>query len=113
MGKSQSRLVLNRDSITYGVSTFTCKGSVENNAIWYEISFEIYATSDLNRGTSAVYLPMRTALTDWLTFYIIITIIIKVIYIAQVRKGHKCAMSAEMAVWLRNCLYLYSYLSHS
>jgi len=24
------------------------------------------------------------------------------IYIAQVRKGHKCAMSAEMAVWLRN-----------
>ena len=40
-------------------------------------------------------------------------IIIKGIYIAQVRKGHKCAMSAEMAVWLRNCLYLYSYLSHN
>jgi len=39
-----------------------------------------------------------------------IIIIIKGIYIAQVRKGHKCAMSAEMAVWLRNCLYLYSYL---
>jgi len=37
-------------------------------------------------------------------------IIIKGIYIAQVRNGHKCAMSAEMAVWLRNCLYLYSYL---
>ena len=37
-----------------------------------------------------------------------IIIIIKGIYIAQVRKGHKCAMSAEMAVWLRNCLYLYS-----
>ena len=33
------------------------------------------------------------------TTYIII-IIIKGIYIAQVRKGHKCAMSAEMAVWL-------------
>jgi len=46
---------------------------------------------------------------------IIIIIIIKGIYIAQVRKGHKCAMSAEMAVWLRrpNCLYLYSYLSHN
>jgi len=29
----------------------------------------------------------------------IIIIIIKDIYIAQVRKGHKCAMSAEMAVW--------------
>ena len=29
---------------------------------------------------------------------IIIIIIIKDIYIAQVRKGHKCAMSAEMAV---------------
>jgi len=38
---------------------------------------------------------------------IIISIIIKGIYIAQVRKGHKCAMSAEMAVWLRNfsCCY--------
>jgi len=35
--------------------------------------------------------------------HIIIIIIIKGIYIAQVRKGHKCAMSAEMAVWLRNC----------
>ena len=33
-------------------------------------------------------------------------IIIKDIYIAQVREGHKCAMSAEMAVWLRNCLYV-------
>ena len=41
---------------------------------------------------------------------IIIIIIIKGIYIAQVRKGHKCAMSAEMAVWLRNCLGLYSCL---
>jgi len=41
---------------------------------------------------------------------VIIIIIIKGIYIAQVRKGHKCAMSAEMAVLLRNCLYLYSYL---
>jgi len=29
---------------------------------------------------------------------VIIIIIIKGIYIAQVRKGHKCAMSAEMAV---------------
>jgi len=35
---------------------------------------------------------------------IIIIIIIKGIYIAQVHKGHKCAMSAEMAVWLRNCV---------
>jgi len=30
--------------------------------------------------------------------------------IAQVRKGHKCAMPAEMAASLRNCLCLYSYL---
>ena len=44
---------------------------------------------------------------------IIIIIIIKGIYIAQVRNGHKYALSAEMAVWLRNCLYLYSYLSHN
>jgi len=29
-----------------------------------------------------------------------IIIIIKDIYLAQVREGHKCAMSAEMAVWL-------------
>ena len=36
--------------------------------------------------------------------FISISIIIKGIYIAQVRKGHKCAVSAEMAVWLRNCL---------
>jgi len=31
-------------------------------------------------------------------------------YIAQVRKGHKCTITAEMAVWLRNCVFLYSYL---
>ena len=41
---------------------------------------------------------------------IIIIIMIKDIYTAQVREGHKCTMSAEMAVWLRNCLCLYSYL---
>jgi len=41
-----------------------------------------------------------------LRFIIVIIIIIKKIYIAKVRRGHKCAMSAEMAVWLR----LYSYL---
>ena len=39
-----------------------------------------------------------------------IIIISKGIYIAQVRKGRKCAMSAEMTVWLRNCLCLCSYL---
>jgi len=54
---------------------------------------------------------------DWVSqkcrAIIIIIIIIKDIYLAQVRRGHKCAMSAEMAVWLRNCLYLYSYLSHN
>jgi len=43
-------------------------------------------------------------------YKIIIIIIINGIYIAQVRKGHKCAMSAEMAVWLRICRCLYSYL---
>jgi len=46
---------------------------------------------------------------QWIIIIIII-INIKGIYIAQIRKGHKCAMSVEMAVWLRNCLYLYSYL---
>jgi len=40
----------------------------------------------------------------------IIIIIIKDIYIAEVCKSHKVAMSAEMAVRLRNCLCLYSYL---
>jgi len=38
-----------------------------------------------------------------LSYIITIIITIKDIYIAQVRKGHKCAMSAEMAVWLCNC----------
>ena len=45
-----------------------------------------------------------------IVYVIIIIISINDIYIAQVRKGHKCAMSAEMSVWLRNCLCLYSYL---
>jgi len=36
-----------------------------------------------------------------------IAIIKDVNYIAQ---GHRCATSAQMAVWLRNCLCLYSYL---
>jgi len=40
------------------------------------------------------------------TLTIIIIIIIKDICIAQVRKGHKCAMSAEMVVWLHNSLCL-------
>ena len=39
--------------------------------------------------------------------YTIIIIIIKGIYIAQVRNGNKCAVSAEMALWLRLCLYNY------
>ena len=41
---------------------------------------------------------------------IIIIIIIKDIYTVQVRKGHKCATSAETAVMLRNCLCRYIYL---
>ena len=45
--------------------------------------------------------------TSIVIIIIIIINIIKDIYIAQVRKGHKCAMSAEMAVWLRNCLCIY------
>jgi len=44
----------------------------------------------------------RQGVTCYGKSIIIIIIIIKGIYIAQVRKGHKCAMSAEMAVWLRN-----------
>jgi len=43
----------------------------------------------------------------------LLLIIIKGIYIAQVRKGHKCAMSAEMAVWLRNCLWYDSFALRS
>jgi len=56
--------------------------------------------------TAAIYRAFRSRNADVLI--IIIIIIIKGIYIAQVRKGHKGAMSAEMAVWLRNCLCLYS-----
>jgi len=57
--------------------------------------------------------PQEDSICRATIIIIIIIIIIKGIYIAQVRKGHKCAMSPEMAVWLRNCLYLYSYLSHN
>ena len=49
-----------------------------------------------------------TKITSIIIIFIII--IIKDIYIAQLRKGHKYAMSAEMAVWLRNCLCLHGYL---
>ena len=66
---------------------------------------------------TAIHLLLTYLLLSSVTYtvstVIIIIIIIKGIYIAQVRKGHKCAMSAEMAVWLRNCLYLYNYLSHN
>jgi len=41
-------------------------------------------------------------------FLCIIIIIIKGIYIAQVCKCHKCAMSAQMAVWLRTVHVTYS-----
>jgi len=40
-------------------------------------------------------------------FVIIIIFIIEDIFIAQVHSGHKYAVSAEMAVWLRNCLCNY------
>jgi len=49
--------------------------------------------------------------TDTDIVYVIIIIIsINDIYIEQVSKGHTWAMSAELAVWLCNCLCLYSYL---
>ena len=48
--------------------------------------------------------------TTCLLIVIIIVIAIKDIYVAQVRKGHKCAMSAEMAVWLRNYVCLCTYM---
>jgi len=44
----------------------------------------------------------------FLCIIIIIIIIIKGIYIAQVCKCHKCAMSAQMAVWLRTVHVTYS-----
>jgi len=46
----------------------------------------------------------------YIRYIIIIITTIKGIYIAQVRKGHKCATSAQMAVWLSNRVCLYSYL---
>ena len=63
--------------------------------------------------TASKMFVVYTVATVACRIIIIIIITIKGICIAQVRKGHKCAMSAEMAVWLRNCLYLYSYLSHN
>jgi len=53
------------------------------------------------------YRPTRVVLDiGLLNGCVCIIIIIKGIYIAEVRKGHKCAMSAEMAVWLRNSMSL-------
>ena len=64
-----------------------------------------------NQGIDVIAMTRvtRNKAAQYIIVFIII-IIIKGIYIAQVRKGHKCAMSVEMAVWLRNCLCLYSYL---
>ena len=65
--------------------------------------------TDRRTDTVSLHRPRRMRAVST-SRYIIIIIIIKGMYIAQVRKGHKCAMSAEMAVCLRNCLCLYSYL---
>ena len=65
-----------------------------------------------NQGIDVIAMTRVTSNKAAQYIVVVIIIIIKGIYIAQVRKGHKCAMSAEMAVWLRNCVYLYSYLSH-
>jgi len=43
-----------------------------------------------------------------LLLLLLLLLLFKGIYIAQVRKGHTCAMSAQMAVWLRNCSYLHN-----
>jgi len=66
---------------------------------------------DLNPGI--LCLSQACTATEPPSFYLCIRVIViiinKDIYIAQVRKGQKCAV-AEMAVWLRNCQCLYSYL---
>jgi len=67
------------------------------------------ATSEAEYWTGFTSTAQRRTFITHL-YCTIIIIIIKGIYVAQVRKGHRCAMSAEMAVWLRNCLCLYSYL---
>jgi len=74
----------------------------------------IGAVQNSHNTNDAVYrtLPVLVVLTTFNAFRLTLSIIIIItdIYIAQVRKGHKCAMLAEMAVWFRNCLCLYSYL---
>jgi len=76
------------------------------------ISFTIY-TQQQHQQSAAVRLHGRSSTNAFgscnsikipLSYIITIIITIKDIYIAQVRKGRKCAMSAEMAVWLCNCL---------
>ena len=53
----------------------------------------------MERSVGIIACRMWEKLTPFvIPVFIIIIIIIKGIYIAQVRKGHKCAMSAEMAV---------------
>ena len=74
----------------------------------------IGAVQNSHNTNDAVYrtVPVLVVLTTFNAFRLTLSIIIIItdIYIAQVRKGHKCAMLAEMAVWFRNCLCLYSYL---
>jgi len=62
-----------------------------------------FAKCAFRRSTRAVWNSLPKTVLN-----IIITI--KDIYIAQVCKGHKCAMLAEIEVLLSNCLCLYSYL---
>ena len=79
------------------------------------VSAQSDSAADLSPASENVFVlasfPNITTDNEKITLLIII-IIIKGIYMAQVRNGHKCAMSAQMAVWLRNCLRLYSYLHY-
>jgi len=84
-----------------------CHQQLVTDALRYRTATHIDRHMD-NVQTAATKTPH---LTQKYGHNVSITIIItKDIYIAQVRKGHKCAASAEMAVWLHNCLCLYSYL---
>ena len=72
------------------------------------LKIKIFKRSEWWRNLFCIVVPNFVKIGQ--TIITIIIIIIKGFNIAQVRKCYKCAMSAEMAVWLRNCLCLYSYL---
>jgi len=87
-------------SVQSGVGRLSCNKTALKRCTSTETLRNRKAPSLSSPEDEEIFLPKLPKSWHADVFIIIIIIIIKGIYIAQVRKGHKCAMSAEMAVWL-------------